>query len=133
MQIRVIPELKYVILQLIATGILFLIMWKLLYKPVSNMLEQRKKRIQENITSAESLKEDAIKLKEEYEMKIAEAKKEAQDIIESGRRRGEEIKESIVAEAREEAKNIVERAKKEIEAEKEKALLDIKAQSADMA
>ncbi|NLY77166.1 MAG: F0F1 ATP synthase subunit B [Tissierellia bacterium] len=133
MQIRVIPELKFVILQLVATGILFIVLWKLLYNPVSRMLEQRKERIQENITNAEGYKEEALRLKEEYEMKIAQARKEAQDIIESGRKRGEEIKENIVAEARDEAKNIIERAKREIEAEKEKALLEIKNQSADMA
>jgi F-type H+-transporting ATPase subunit b len=133
MEIRVLPELKDVILQLIATGILFLIMWKLLYNPVANMLEKRKEKIQENITSAESLKEEALKLKEEYEAKISQAKKEANDIIEGGRKRGEELKENILAEAREEAKNIIERAKREIQAEKEKALLDIKSQSADMA
>jgi F-type H+-transporting ATPase subunit b len=133
MKIYVIPDPLSMVLTLVATLILFFVLTKLLYKPVSKMLNDRKERIKQNIDGANNLKQEAAKLKEEYELKITEAKKEAQEIIEAGRKRGEELKESIVAEAKEEANNIIERAKREISQEKEKALLDIKAQSAEMA
>lgn len=131
--IRVIPDALSMALTLTATLILFYGLRKLLYKPVSKMLNDRKEKIQQNIDGADSLKEEARKLKEEYELKISQAKKESQEIIEAGRKRGEELKEIIISEAKEEANSILERAKKEIAQEKEKALLDIKAQSAEMA
>ncbi|HHV46663.1 MAG TPA: F0F1 ATP synthase subunit B [Tissierellia bacterium] len=131
--IRVIPDGLSVVLTLIATLILFFGLRKLLYKPVSKMLNDRKERINKDIEGAKSLKEEAMKLREEYEVRISQAKREAQEIIESGRKRGEEIRESIIAEAREEANNILERAKKEINKEMEKALFDIKVQTLEMA
>lgn len=131
--IRVIPDPLSMILVLIATVILFFILNKLLYKPISKMLNERKSNIQKNIDGANALKEEAEKLKKEYELKIAEAKKEGQEIIEASRKRGDEVKENIIAEAKEEANNILEKAKREIEQEKEKALHDIKVKSGEMA
>ncbi|MBZ2174919.1 F0F1 ATP synthase subunit B [Schnuerera sp. xch1] len=133
MNVRVLPELSSVILTLIATFILFLGLRKLLYKPVSKILNDRKENIKNEIDEAKEIRQEAMKLKDEYEARIAEARQETQEIIESGRKRGEEVKESIVTEAKEEANSIIEKAKKEIEAEKEKALLDIKTQSGEMA
>lgn len=133
MNVRVLPELSSVILTLIATFILFLGLRKLLYKPVSKILNDRKENIKNEIDGAKEIRQEAMKLKDEYEARIAEARQETQEIIESGRKRGEEVKESIVTEAKEEANSIIEKAKKEIEAEKEKALLDIKTQSGEMA
>lgn len=131
--VRVLPEPLAVVLTLAQFLILCFILWKLLYKPVSKMLNERKENIQKDIDGAKELREEAVKLKEDYESRIAQSRKEAQEIIESGRKRGEEVKENIVEEAKEEANSIIKKAKREIEAEKEKALLEIKAQSGEMA
>ncbi|MCF6465050.1 F0F1 ATP synthase subunit B [Clostridium sp. Cult2] len=133
MEIRVIPELSSMILTLLAGLILFWGLSKLLYKPVSKVLNDRKENIQKDIDGAKALKEEAVTLKAEYESKLQDAKNETQEIIENGRRRGEEIKEDIIVEAKKEAENIVEKAKREIQAEREKALLDVKMQAGEMA
>lgn len=133
MEIRVIPELSSMILTLLAGLILFWGLSKLLYKPVSKILNDRKEKIQKDIDGAKALKEEATTLRTKYESKILEARKETQEIIENGRRRGEEIKENIIAEAKKEAENIVERARREIEAEREKALLEVKMEAGEMA
>jgi F-type H+-transporting ATPase subunit b len=131
--VRVIPELSSMILTLIAVLILFWGLSKLLYKPVSKILNERKEKIQNDIDGAKTVKEEAMALKTEYESKLLDARKETQEIIESGRKRGEEIKQDIIAEAKKEAENIVEKAKREIQAEREKALLDVKMQAGEMA
>ena len=131
--VRVIPELSSMILTLIAVLILFWGLSKLLYKPVSKILNERKEKIQNDIDGAKTAKEEAMALKTEYESKLLDARKETQEIIESGRKRGEEIKQDIIAEAKKEAENIVEKAKREIQAEREKALLDVKMQAGEMA
>ncbi len=132
-QVRVIPDFVSMILVLLAFVVLLLILGKLLYKPVSEALEKRRENIQKNIDDAKASKEEALTLKQEYEAKILEAKKESQEIIEQGRKRGEEVRESIVLEAREEANNIIEKAKREIQAEKEKAVLDLQVKAGEMA
>ena len=133
MEVRVIPELSSMILTLLAFGVLLFGLSKLLYKPVSKALNDRKEKIQNDLDGARSSKEEALALKSQYEAKILDAKKESQGIIESGRKRGEEVREDIILEAKKEAKNIVEKARKEIEVEKEKALIDVKMQAGEIA
>lgn len=131
--VRVIPELASMALTLGAFLVLLFGLKRLLYKPVSKMLNERQENIQDNIDEAKILKEEALQLKSQYESRIQEAKNESQMIIENGRKRGEEVKEDIVLEAKKEAKNILEKAKREIEVEKEKALLDVQTQAGEMA
>ncbi|SHH42888.1 F0F1 ATP synthase subunit B [Sporanaerobacter acetigenes] len=131
--VRVLPQLSSMILQLIATVVLFFILRHFLYKPVSKFMNERKEGIQSDIDDAKALKSEAIELKSEYEFKINEAKTEGQKIIEDSRKRGEEIKQDIVNEARVEANSIMEKARVEIEREKEKALEEIKLQAGEMA
>lgn len=133
MEVRVIPELSSMILTLLAFGVLLFGLSKLLYKPVSKTLNDRKEKIQNDLEGAKTSREEAMELKSEYEKRILDAKKESQGIIENGRKRGEEVKENIILEAKEEAKIIVEKARKEIEVEKEKALMEVKMQAGEMA
>lgn len=131
--VRVIPELSSMILTLLAVIVLFFGLAKLLYKPVSKALSDRKEKIQTDLDGARTLKQEAIDLKSDYEARILEAKKESQGIIEHGRKRGDEVKEDIIVEAKQEAENIIEKARREIEREREKALSDVKMQAGEMA
>lgn len=131
--VRVIPDLTAMILTWLAVLVLFFGLRKLLYKPVSKILNDRKEKIQNDLDGAKTSREEAMALKAEYEKRILDAKKESQDIIESGRKRGEEVKEDIIFEAKKEAENIIEKARREIEIEKEKAILDVKMQAGEMA
>lgn len=131
--VRVIPQLSSMIVQLIATVLLYLLLRHFLYEPVSKFMNDRKSRIKGEIDDAKTTKEEALELKEEYETRLSLARKESQEIVESARKRGEEVKDDIVNEAKKEAQGIVEKAQKEIQIEKEKALEEIKLQVADMA
>jgi F-type H+-transporting ATPase subunit b len=133
MDIRVIPDPSSMILTLLALLVLYFGLRKLLYKPVSKALNDRKEKIESDLEGAKTSREEANALKAEYENRILDAKKESQTIIESGRKRGEEVRENIILEAKKEAQNIVEKARREIEVEKEKALLDVKMQAGEMA
>lgn len=135
MDIRVLalPQLLSVIITLISVFILYLILRKFLYTPVTEFLEKRKAGIQGEIDEAKVLKSEAISLKENYEVRISKAKEEGQEIIEGARQRGNEIRENILEEARKEAQAIVERARKDIIREKEKAYEDIKESTGEMA
>ena len=131
--VRALPELQSMIITWVAVLLLFFILWKLLYDPVSNFMEARKERIRAEMNDAKSLKEEAIRLRDDYDSRISLAKKESQEIIEAGRKRGEELKESIIAEAKEEANRIVEMARKDIERERNVALDEVKDQAGELA
>ena len=106
--------------------VLFTAMSYLFFNPVRDMLENRKKRVAEEQETAKKEREEAIVYKEEYEQKLKEANKEAQEILSEARKKAMKNEEKIVAEAKEEAARIVDRARNEIELEKKRALDDMK-------
>ena len=71
-------------------------------------------------------KEDAAALKAEYEDKLKNIDKEADEILSDARKRALANENKIVAEAKEEAARIIERARVEAELEKQKAADDVK-------
>jgi|SRR5699024_3601109 len=132
-KVLAIPELPAVLIVLVSVFILYLILRRFLYTPVTEFLAERQKGIQSDIDSAAVSREEAEELKIEYEKRLASSEAEGQEIIENSRRRGAEIKEGILDEAREEAQIIIARAKKEIQREKEKAYEDVKDSAGQLA
>ncbi|MTI46866.1 F0F1 ATP synthase subunit B [Sporosalibacterium faouarense] len=126
--VKALPVTQEVILTWLSFGVLLFIASRFLFKPVTQFLEKRGEAIAKDISEAKDSREDAMALKEEYELKIQEAKKEGQEIIEAAKKRGEELRVKIVEEANDEAKGIVEKARREIESEREKAVDDLKAE-----
>lgn len=124
--INALPELISVVIQFAATIILFLILRHFLFKPVTEFLNKRKEGIAKDLDDAKKDKEQSQRLREEYEIKIQDAKKEGQVIIEAAKKRGEELRDDIILEANNEAKDIIKKAQKQIEAEREKAIHHLK-------
>lgn len=132
-EVRALPVLSSVILAWISTFLLYLILRRFLYEPVSKFLQDRKEKIQSDIDGARVLKEEATTLRDDYESRISLAKKESQEILEGARKRGEELKDGIITEARIEAGEIISRARREVIREREVAFQDMKAQAGEMA
>lgn len=117
-----------VVIQLISTGILCLILSKLLYKPVTNFLQKRRERIENNINEANSKLADAENLKAEYEIKLREIEKEKATILEEARSRAKQNEAQIIEEARKEAEAIKNRAMLDIQREQDKAKEEVRLQ-----
>ena len=66
------------------------------------MMEKRRQTIQNNLEGAEKEKQAATDLRAEYEEHLANARKEAQQIIENANRFSEKAKEEMITVAREE-------------------------------
>lgn len=113
-------------LMIIAIFALFLIASYFLFNPVREMLAKRQAKIKDELESAAKDKEDAAGLKQQYEDKLKNIDKEAEEILADARKRAQENENRIVAEAKEEAARIIERAKVEAELEKQKAADDVK-------
>ncbi|WP_250278067.1 F0F1 ATP synthase subunit B [[Clostridium] colinum] len=117
-----------VIIQLISTGILCTILSTLLYKPVTNFLQKRRERIENNINEANNKLAEADSLKAEYEIKLKDIEKEKATILEEARARGKQNEAQIIEEAKKEAEAIKNRAMLDIEREQEKAKEEIRLQ-----
>lgn len=117
------PELLF---QIINTVILFLVLKKILFKPVLNIIETREQMIQDDLAMGAKAKNEGIALKEEYEQKVSLAKDEGREIIKQATARAEEKSNQIIEDAKAEANAIKVKATKEIAQEKEQAMAEIK-------
>ena len=113
--------------------ILYLLMKKLLFKPVMNILSRREQEIAEVYDSASSARKEAEAFKSEYETKLSEAKLEARRIITDAAKNAETDKEEIIKDAQTKAKLILNRAEEDIKNEQKAAFDEIKNEVSDMA
>ena len=113
--------------------LLLFLLKKFLYKPILKMLDDRKKSIDEALDAADSARQEVAATQENIRKDIAQARAEADAIINDAKKRGEQVKAEIIEAAKAEAKGITEAATAQIEKEKAQAIHDLKAQIADIA
>ena len=118
------------IITIINITILFFILRKVLFKPVTKFMADRAKRVQDSIDQAQSEKEQARKLLEEYKTKLKNAQTEAEQILKNSREDAERHAQRIIAEGKAEAANILTVAQKQIDAEHQAALAKFKLEAA---
>ncbi len=113
--------------------ILLFLLKKFAYKPILDMLDERKKSIEDAINNAETAKNEAEKMRKEYETRLAEAKQEAQEIMGKATKLGEEMKREIVENAQSEATKAIQKAQEEINREKDQAIAALRDEVAVLA
>lgn len=125
-------NLPGLITQFVNFGVLLLILWLFLHKPLRRVLDERRQRI-----------EDGLKASERALAAVQDAEAKAQTEIQAGREQGQtlvvqaqEIGQRIQAEARdsarEEAEQIVVRARQEIQQERDLAIARVREEFADL-
>ena len=90
------------------------------------MMQGRQDRIKNELDTAAADMKQAQALKEEYEAKLKDINKEAEEILGEARKKALANESKIVSEAKEEAARIIERAGVEAELEKNKAADEVK-------
>jgi F-type H+-transporting ATPase subunit b len=118
--------------QIVAFLILWAILFRFVLKPVRGVIENREKKIRESIDKAERAREAADRLLEEHKRQLAEARADAQRIMEQSRQMAENVRKEMLARAQDESREMLERAKEEIRREKEKALMELQEKVIDL-
>lgn len=132
-EINVIPEWTTFISQLLSTAVLFFVVRHFLFKPVSQMINARKEKVESDFLEAKTKSDEAKLLRKEYENKIEKAKNEAREIVALAKQREDKIKQEVLEEAKVEAENLFLKAKSNIEREKEKTLSSLKNEIVELA
>lgn len=127
-----IPKMPEILVSLTSFLVLFVILGKFAFPPVTKMLDERADKIRESLEKAEETRIEAERLLEEYRVQMAEARAEAGKVIEQGRTVAENMKNEIVAKAREEAEAEKTKAIDAIKAEKLAAMAELQASVADL-
>ncbi len=113
-------------LTLLAVFVLFLVLSYNLFNPARKILAERRMKIANDINDALADRELAAKLKEEYEAKIREVDKEAEQILADARKKALANENRILQDARKEADAIIRRANSEAEQEKRRVKDEVK-------
>ena len=117
----------------VAVFVLFLFLSYMLFKPTRELLRKRQERIQADLDRAKEDKDEALKLKSEYEAKMAGAQKDADAVLAEARQKAVKNEDAIISQAKEEAAGIIRQAHNEAELEKRKAADEVKTQIIDVA
>lgn len=100
--------------------IVLYILYRLLFKPIKKVIEERDEIINKRFEIATKKEKEALKLKEEYEKELKDIKILKQKIINEANAEALKIREKIIEEAKNEAREILEKEKKIVEEEKQK-------------
>ena len=114
------------ILTLIAVFVLFLVGSIFFFKPARKFLEKRKKGIADNIEAAKKDKDEAERLKKEYEEKLKNVDSEVEEILADARKKARANEERIVQDAMADAGRIVDNANREADLTKQKIANEVK-------
>lgn len=123
-------NLIYIIINLI---VLYFLLRHFLFQPVMEIMEKRKKIIEDGLKNARDAQDDAMKMKQEYEEALKGAKEESVRIIEKARTEAKSEYDRIVGEAGDKAGSIIESAKETVRAEREKTMKELKSEIAGLA
>jgi len=120
------PESGTIVWTAVIFLLLMLVLYKIAWKPILAMLEEREHMITESLKAAEQAHRDAEKSSEKHRQIIEEATKEAQKIILEARRTAEKMNDEMSQRAQLEAEQIIERAQKELDAGRDKILQEMR-------
>lgn len=114
--------------QIINFLILLFILGKFAYKPLMKVLDERRERVANDLETAEKTRVEAEALKAQYSKQLADAREEANAILDKANKAGQKVHDDYMAQAQAEKDQMMTAAKQTIADEKDQALTDVRAQ-----
>lgn len=127
------PDPGTLIWTIINFTILLWALHKFLYKPLMGAIATREQEIEGALKKAREDREEAERLRQQFESQIANAQREAHEIINKATKAATTAKEQIEAETRAKTAEMLENAQKTIEREKAKAIAELREEVASLA
>lgn len=112
--------------------LLFLILKKFLYKPVKQVMTQRRVDVGTQYAKAEKAENAALAHKKTWEQKMQSAQQEADVFLKKATANAEQRSDKIIAEAKEKAAEMIRQAQSEAQLERKKASEEIKHEIVDI-
>ena len=126
-------NLGYLIVQVFNFLIIMVILIAWVYRPLLNMLQQRRERIAKGLEDARIASEARQSAEKDAEEIIAQARQEANRIVREATERGEQVRRELKAEAEAEAAEIRAQAQAQAQQMQEQALSELRGQVASLA
>jgi len=126
-------EPYWVLVAIVQFGLLFYLLQRFLWGPVTKALDARAQRIREGLDNAEAAKRERTQMQAEVERLLGDARREAAAIAERTTQAAEAAAAEIRAQAKVEGDRLRERAKTDAEQLHQQALAQLRAEVASMA
>lgn len=122
-----------IVFNMINIFVLYLLMKKYLFGPVTEIMEKRKSAIEASFAEVENEKNEAQKLKQNYEKALDDAGEKADILVKEAKQRALNEREKQINETQQEIAIMMENAKKSIELEKKKSMQEVQLEIAGIA
>ena len=112
--------------QVISFTIVALLLRRFAYKPILGVLEERRRRIEEGLLSAEKIKQELAEAEKRYAEILAKANAQAQKMIDEARESSAHLSERKQQEAVTAAEQIIAKAREAAALERERTMAQLK-------
>jgi F-type H+-transporting ATPase subunit b len=126
-------NLFWIIVSALNFLVFFVLAYQIVLRPVGRMLAERRERIEQGLRDADAARRDREAAADQRQAVLAEARREANDILVRAERSAEEARERGLHETREEIERLRAQAVSDIDAERQRALAEVREQVADLA
>lgn len=113
--------------------VLFFILTKFAFGPITAAVEKREKALEDAIEAARRDREDAERLLAEHRRQIEAARDEGQKLIADARATAEKMRQDLLAQAHTEQQHVLESARREIATERDRAIAQLRREAIDLA
>lgn len=115
-------DLQLILAQLLTFLVGMLLLWRIVYKPLTGMLQQRRAKIDGDLQAARDARAEMEKLKDDYERQIAGIAEQSRQLKLQATNEAQRAREEILAAARKQGEELLQRAESMIALEQAKAL-----------
>lgn len=109
------------------------ILWKFAWGPILAAVNAREEGIRNALDEAARRNEEAERLLEEHRKQLADARRQASEVMADAKAAGDRVRREIEEKARAEAQSMLERARAEIQRERDAAVDMLRQESVDLA
>lgn len=120
------------LLQLINFIILVVVLYKFLFKPLTQFVEKRAEGIRHSLEEAKRAREEVAQARAEYEESLRTARQEAAALRQRMDREVAEERERLIQHSREEAQRFLTQARSEIEQEVRRAKAELRSEAVNV-
>ena len=129
----ILPEVNEIIWGGLAFVVLLALLWKFAVPAIKGGMQARTDRIRDDLTAAEQAREEAEATLADYQAQLADARAEANRIIDEARQTADSLRADLEARAETDIVEMRDRAAADIEASRAQALADLRGEVSSLA
>lgn len=126
-------DLGLLLSQAVNFGVLLVVLYLILYKPIMGKLEERAQHIKKGLDDASRAEKLLAEANAHYKDEMERAQREAHEIVEQAARTGEQQRQEILAQARQEAHELILHAQQEAQRTLQEEQVALRHQTIDLA